>query len=122
MEKRYITIPGSIVCTSIDGRPVTDPDGAPVVVEFVTFIKGRLCDAIFSASMRAVIAQQEILAIFRGAPEGKVVAIDLDDYEFLLRSTETPSTPYEPLLAGCLLPHMLAIRDAAKIPTKTDPV
>lgn len=122
MEKRYIKVPAAVTCVSVDGRPVQDAVGSPVVVTFAMFVKGRCTDAaVFGASMKTIVAQQQIVTSLTKAEADSVWEIDLDNYELLLKSVESPGSPYEPMIAGSLLPFMFAIKDASReAPSKAE--
>ena len=110
-----ILVPQDITCESIDGRPVTDPSGNPVVVSFASFIKGRLCDPVFGAGMHSLVCQSDILIASRDCKPNESMVIDLDSYQLLLAAVESPTNPYEPLIAASLLPYMRAIKEASKV-------
>ena len=115
MEKRFIRVPKPVTVKAIDGSPTVGPDGKPIVMDFATFIKGRCADQTFGAGgMKTIVASAQIVASLEGITEGMIWSIDLDNYEYLLKSVETPGEPYNPRFAWSIIPHMNAVKDASR--------
>lgn len=112
---RTIVIPEPAAVVQLDGTPVLDSSGDPIVCSFAAFVRERTCDAAFAGpegfTMQVVLAAVRVAEACVGEP-GTLVKLDLPDWERLVRATQEPTGGYHPAAARCYVSHMLAIVNA----------
>lgn len=112
-----IIVPDLVALVQLDGSPVLDPSGTPVVADFSVFVRERTCDPSFGGTegftMQVILAAVRVSEACTASP-GTSVKLDSSDWERLNRSTKNPNGGYHPAAARCFLPHMMAIVNATE--------
>lgn len=102
-----------ITLTDFYGSPLPTDENNPL--SFERFLRGRLCDASFGASMERVLSavkMRELVRVWAASTTPEHLELEDADYALLRAAVETPSTPYNPSVAHAVLPFMQAVTNA----------
>ena len=115
---KYIKILEDVTLSQITGQVIADPQGQPVKSRFRDFIFCHLVDpkftegkkgadgAIFVNRTARLLEDQTFLP-------GEYLAVEDAQYEAIRRVVEDPTGGYVAQIQHCLVPFILAVREAS---------
>jgi hypothetical protein len=110
---KEIPIPAPVLICKLDGTPVKDENGKQTEHSFEDYAMARLADSGMGNDMEAVLRVLKLRDSLREAiATGGPWRVEDADYKVLRNVTKSPKPGYNPDIAHCLIPHMLAITEA----------